>query len=89
MKIQDMHTIQILALAIQHPSTFYEYQDTVELQEIPLKAMMDIGLAQRIKTMMQHVILTVQSVTKVPGGTFTAIIQTSMVSTIPQSSVLG
>ena len=89
MKIQDMHTIQILALAIQHPSTFYQYQDTVELQEIPLKAMMNIGLAQRIKTMTQHVTFTVHSITKVLGGTYTAIIQTSMVSTIPQSSVLG
>ena len=43
---------------------------------------MEIGLAQGTKTMMQGVMYTVHSTTEVPGGTRVASIQTLMASTI-------
>ena len=59
----------------------------VELQTMTLlHTTMEIGLAQEIKIMMCGVIIAVHSITRVPGGTATATIRTSMVSTITQHS---
>ena len=48
----------------------------MELQETLLEAIMDIALAQGIKTMVVH------SASKVAGGIKAATVQTSMVSTM-------
>ena len=48
METQHMQTTQVLLLEIQHPSTFYQYQDTVELQGILLQDL-DIILGVRFQ----------------------------------------
>ena len=50
----------------------------MELQGTLLDSIMDIDLAQGIKTMIANVL----SAKKVPGGTVLATVQTSMVSTM-------
>ena len=76
-----MHSTQVSVQEIQHPSTLCQYQDTVEPQETLLDDIMEIALAQEIKTMTDAVAI-VYSSTKVAGGMTTATIQTSMVSTM-------
>ena len=76
-----MHSTQVSVQEIHHPSTFYQYQDTVELQETPLQTKMDGALLQEIKTMMDGFAI-VHNATKVPGGIGGATAQTSMVSTM-------
>ena len=59
----------------------------MELQETLLIFIMDIDLAQGIKTMM-HAVAIVHRPTKVPGGIILATIQTSMVSTMVEHNCL-
>ena len=54
-KTQHTHSTQVSVQEIHHPSTFYQYQDTVELQETLLITKMNRSLLQEIKTMMQQV----------------------------------
>ena len=64
-----MQSTQRSVQEIQHPNTFYQYQDTVELQGTRLHTIMDGDLAPGIKTMMYGVttvLLTIGVV--VPGG---------------------
>ena len=83
-----MQSTQVSVLEIQHPTTFYQYQDTVELletllQDLDMVIMLGVHFQQEIKTTMQQVTVTVvHRPTKVPGGTMLATVQTSMVSTM-------
>ena len=70
------------SFSVGDPSTFYQYQDTVELQETLLHIIMGDCFSQKIKTMMQMQVAVVHNATKVPGGMVFAMIQTSMVSTM-------
>ena len=89
METQDMYTTQVSVWEIQHPSTFYQYQDTVEMLMTVLDQVVDIGSVQGIKTMI-HIVTIVHSASKVPGGIITAaIIRTSMVSTMVDHTLPG
>ena len=79
MKTQLMLSTQVSVQEIQHLNTFYQYQDTVELQGTLLTTIMDPCLPQEIRTM-TDVNVTVDSGTRVAGGTEIVTIQTSMVS---------
>ena len=64
-----MRSTQVLVSEIQHPSTFCQYQDIVELHGMLLHTIMGTGLAQEIKTMMYGVVIIVLSIGMVvPGG---------------------
>ena len=80
METQDTQSMQFSELEFQVPSTFYQYQDTVELQGTLLGCIMDIDLVQGITTMINADAI-VHSATKVGGGIMLATDRTSMVAT--------
>ena len=62
-----MQSTQVSVWEIPHPSTFYQYQDTVGLHGMLLHTIMDTDLAPGIKTMIYGV-ATVLNIGMVPGG---------------------
>ena len=76
-----MQSTQVFVYTIFIPSTFYQYQDTVELQETLLASIISTHSAQEIKTTIVVPIIVHMNL-KVPGGTKTASNQTSMPTTI-------
>ena len=71
-----MQSTQVSVWEIPHPSTFYQYQDTVELHGMLLHTIMDIGLAPGIKTMTDAVATVLNIGMVVPGGMEPAFIPT-------------
>ena len=70
--MQLRHGGRTTAAEIRHPSTFYQYQDTLELQETLLHTIMDtimgIDLLQGTKTMICGVAIVLSIGMVVSGG---------------------